>query len=68
MSPANLLIAGIYYLLAGLITFFSAFGVYILLRYGENRLFSLVLGLVYSVLFLAVLQNSFQALTTITNK
>ena len=35
-SPQNLLIAALYYALVGLLTFFSIFGVYVLIRYGKS--------------------------------
>jgi len=65
MVLANLIIAGVYYVLAVIITFFSLFGVYVLLRYGQSRAFSLVVTVIYSVLFLIILERSHLLLSNI---
>lgn len=65
-SPiANLLIAAIYYVLMGLIVFFSAFGVYVLIRYGEKRILSLFVALLFSFFFLSMLAQSYASLQII---
>jgi hypothetical protein len=64
-NPANLLIAGVYYILSGLITFFSIFTVYVLLRYGKSRALSMTISLLYSIFFLILLQQSFSTLQSI---
>ncbi len=64
-NPGNLIITGIYYILTVLITFFSIFGVYVLLRYGQNRTLSFVISIVYSVFFLILLQQSHSTLQSI---
>jgi hypothetical protein len=64
-NPANLLIAGIYYVIATLIAFFSIFSVYILLRYGQNRALSLVVSVLYSLFFILLLQQSYSTLQSI---
>jgi hypothetical protein len=56
------LVAGVYYILAGLLSFFAIFSVYILNRYGQSRSFSLVISLVFAGLFLSVLSRSFSGL------
>jgi len=61
-NPTNLLIAGIYYTLTAILTFFSFFGVYILIRYGRSQSFGLTVALVYSFLFLKILAESHQTL------
>ncbi len=65
-SPiANLLIATVYYILAGGLVFFSAFGVYVLIRYGEKRTLSLLVALFFSFFFLTILAQSYGTLQTI---
>lgn len=65
-SPiANLLIAGIYYVLVILMAFFSIFGVYVLIHYGEKRGLALIVGLLYSFFFLSVLAQSYSSLQNI---
>lgn len=65
-SPvANLLIAGIYYIVVGILTFFSIFGVYVLIRYGEKRVLSLLVVLAYSFFFLSMLAQSYASLQNI---
>ena len=66
-NPTNLLIAGIYYILAGIITFFSVFGVYILIRYGKSTPLALTIALLYSFIFLEILNQSYQTLQSITS-
>ena len=39
-TPNNLLIAGVYFVLVGIMALFSLFGVYILIRYGKSVPFS----------------------------
>ena len=62
MSPAYLLIAGIYYVLIAFLSFFSVFGVYVLIRYGKSVPFALTLGILYAVFFLKILSTSLQTL------
>ncbi|MBI3232361.1 MAG: hypothetical protein HYZ51_04775 [Candidatus Doudnabacteria bacterium] len=65
-SPiANLLIAGIYYVLVVLMVFFSAFGVYVLVRYAEKRGIALIVGLLYVFFFLSMLAQSYSSLQNI---
>lgn len=64
-SPANLLIAGIYYVLAGVLTFFSIFGVYILIRYGKSKTTSLAIAVIYSIIYLKILAESYGTLRAI---
>ena len=66
-NPVNLLIAGIYYALVGIIAFFSIFAVYVLLRYGRSRAFTFTVSVVYSLIFLAALQQSYTMLQTVLN-
>jgi len=61
-NTAYLLIAGIYYIITGIIIFFSIFGVYILIRYGQTRLVSLTVSLLYGFFFLILLAQSFSTL------
>ena len=64
-NPTNLLIAGIYYILAGLITFFSIFGVYILIRYGKSTPLALTIAILYGFIFLQILNQSYQTLQSV---
>lgn len=64
-NPANLLIAGIYFLTVGILSFFSLFGVYILIRYGRSTPLTLTITIVYSILFLKIFAESFNTLTLI---
>jgi hypothetical protein len=64
-SPANLLIASIYYILAGILAFFSIFGVYTLIRYGQSRATALGVSILYSFIFLSILSASYAKLTSI---
>ncbi len=61
-NPVNLIITGIYYILTVMIAFFSIFGVYVLLRYGRSRTVSLSISILYSIVFLALLQLSYSTL------
>ena len=61
-NPINLLIAGFYYVLTGVLTFFAVFGVYILIRFGRSRAFALCVSLVFSFIFLNILAVSYQTL------
>lgn len=61
-NPSNLLIAGIYYVIVGILSFFSIFGVYILIRYGKSTLLSLGICLLYTFFYLKILADSYQAL------
>ena len=61
-SPANLLIAGIYYVLVGILSFFSVFGVYILIRYGKSTPLAFAVSLLYAFFFLQILSASYQTL------
>jgi hypothetical protein len=61
-NPNNLLIAGVYYVLVAVLTFFSIFGVYILIRYGKSRPLALSIALVYGFFFLKILVESYGTL------
>ena len=58
----NLIIAAVYYILAGIMIFFSLFGVYILNRYGESKMLALFVSALYIVFFMAVLTQSYNTL------
>lgn len=62
VSPANVLIAGVYYVLVGILTFFSLFGVYVLIRYGKSRTTALGVSLLYVIFFLTILTSSYRTL------
>lgn len=64
-SIASLLISGIYYVLVGIMTFFSIFGVYVLIRYGQNRSLALLVSLLFTFFFLSSLIQSYSTLSLI---
>jgi len=64
-TPSNLIIAGVYYVLVGLLTFFSIFAVYILIRYGRSRPLALSIAVVYCFFFLKILGESHKILNSI---
>jgi hypothetical protein len=64
-TPANLLISGIFYVVVGIMGFFSLFGIYILMRYGKSVIFSLALAILYAIFFLQILAESYATLHTI---
>jgi len=64
-NPANLLIAGIYFVIVGILSFFSLFGIYILTRYGKSSTLALSIDVVYCFLFLKILAESYQTLNLI---
>jgi len=61
-NPTNLLIAGLYYVLVGLVTLFSLFGVYILIRYGRSLPLAFAVSVVYALFFLKILAETYQTL------
>lgn len=61
-DPANLLIAGLYYVLVGLLSLFSIFGVYILIRYGKTLMLALIIAGVYAFIYLTILAQSYNTL------
>ena len=64
-NPTGLAIAGAYYLITGVLIFFSLFGIYILTRYGKSRLLTLFVSLLYGLFFLTILARSYQALQSL---
>jgi len=64
-SVNNLLIMGAYYVIVGLMAFFSLFGVYILIRYGRSTLFAAAVGILYAFFFLQILAESYATLHTL---
>ncbi len=66
LSPiANLIISSIYYILIVIMVFFSLFGIYVLIRYGEKRSLALIISLLFSIFFLGVLAQSYSTLQSI---
>jgi len=59
---ANLVIAGVYYTLTGILVFFAAFGVYVLTRYGRSLLLVLFVNALFILFFLKILSASYQTL------
>ena len=64
-NPANLLIAGIYYVLVIFLSFFSIFGVYILVRYGKSTPLAFSIAVVYAFFFLKILAESYHTLSSL---
>ena len=64
-NPGNLIIAAIYYILVGIMAFFSIFGVYVLIRYGKSRTLSVVVSIIYIIFFLQILEQSYRTLQSI---
>ncbi|MCC7356449.1 MAG: hypothetical protein IT410_02425 [Candidatus Doudnabacteria bacterium] len=58
----TLITAGLYYIITGIFVLFGLFTVYITIKYGANRLFSLVLSTIFIVFFLTTLTLSFSTL------
>jgi hypothetical protein len=61
----NLLTAGVYYVLVAILIFFSVFSVYILIRYGKSIILSVIGSVLFALLFLAILNNSYNILQSI---
>lgn len=64
-NPANLLIAGVYYVLVAVLTFFAVFGVYILVRHGKSTPVALLVALIFAFMFVKILSQSHQTLSGI---
>lgn len=62
-TPVNLLIAGIYFVFVGIICFLSAFGIFVLIRHGTDRIVALVVAIIFSALFLKILADSYITLS-----
>jgi hypothetical protein len=63
MNPNNLLISGVYYILVALLSLFSIFGAYILIRYGKTTPLAITVAIVYGFLFLKILIETHQTLS-----
>ena len=64
-DPIITIISAAYYILAGILTLFSIFSIYVLLRYARSRVLALVICLIYSGLFLTFLGQSHYLLQTL---
>ncbi len=60
-----LIIAGLYYIIAGIFLLFSLFTVYIFLRYGRSRTIALATSSVYALFFLTILSISLSSLQSV---
>ena len=63
--PASVLVLCLYYVLVGILTFFSLFGVYIFIRYGKTIPLTLAISAVYGLLFIKILTETYQTLKTL---
>lgn len=61
-TAAQLLIQGIYYIIVGILALFSAFGVYILLRYGRSIVTASLVSVIYTIFFVVALLSSYASL------
>lgn len=59
-DPVTLVIASFYFLISGVLTFFSIIAVYVLIRYGRNTLLTLVISLIYIFFFVKLLADSYK--------
>jgi len=64
-NPANLIIAGLYIALVGILGFFAIFGVYVLIRYGKSTPLAVTISLLFSFIFLQILTQSYITLQKI---
>ena len=62
MTPLQLTISSVYYILVAILTLFSLFAVYLLIRYGRSIVLSLTLSIVYALFFITILSQSYQTL------
>ena len=60
-----LIIAGLYYVIAGIFLLFSLFTVYIFLRYGRTRTITLVTAIIYALFFISILSVSLATLQSV---
>jgi hypothetical protein len=68
MDTSNLthtIVAIIYYILIIPMAIFSAFGIYIFIRYGKSSLFALIASCLYIAVFLGLLASSYHLLQSI---
>lgn len=64
-TPVNLLIAGVYFIVTGLLSLFSVFAVYVLVRYGQSKTLSVIISLFYGFFYLTILSASYANLQQI---
>ena len=64
-NPVNLLIAGVYYALVAVLTFFAIFGVYILIRYGRSTPAAVLTYIIFAFMLMNILNQSHQILAGI---
>ncbi|MCL5667044.1 MAG: hypothetical protein M1383_04720 [Patescibacteria group bacterium] len=57
-SSINLIVSTVYYAITGILMLFSAFAIYILIRYGRNIILTLLVSSVYILFFLSILAAS----------
>ena len=60
-----LIIAGLYYIIAGIFLLFSLFTVYIFIRYGRSKTITLSTSIVYALFFISVLSVSLATLQSV---
>ena len=65
MEIASAILQIIYYVLVGICAFLAIFSVYVLVRYGQSQIFSLVLGLIFVLFFILTLASSYNTLQLI---
>ncbi len=61
-NPINIVITAIYYIIVAVLALLSLFSVYVLMRYGRNKLLGAIVCVLYALFFLTLLQQSHLAL------
>lgn len=65
MTPLQLTISSVYYILVAILTLFSLFAVYLLIRYGRSLAMSFTISIVYILFYIIILSQSYQTLHTL---
>lgn len=65
MEIGSIILQIIYHVLVGMCVFLSIFSIYILVRYGQSQVFSLVLALTFALFFILTLTSSYNTLQLI---
>lgn len=55
----------VYYAIVLILTLLGGFGIYVVVRFGQNRTTTLTLSLVFAIIFLHILLQSFLVLQTV---
>jgi hypothetical protein len=66
-NPLNIILAVFYFAIILGLSFFSIFGIYILVRYAQSRVVALVVAGLYIFFYLTILAKSYSLFTGITS-